>query len=90
MSRYHRLIEERGGRVLTNRTTVKGINVGDRFQFQGKGTIFKVLFFFKDRVFDTTPLIFGKADDGTTILMGVQFAQLLETKDKPVVKRRRR
>lgn len=66
---YKQYVKEKGGHVLEKRTRVKDVCIGDRFTIQGKGEVKTVLFFYKDRVFNGTPLAFGVSDDGKTTCM---------------------
>lgn len=90
-NKYFHIIENKGGKVLQKRTKVKGIKLGDTFTFQNNtASIFKIALFFKDKMFNTCPMVLGiNEKENGTILCSVGFVNILK-EDNIRIKRKRR
>jgi hypothetical protein len=92
MSKYHKIVEEKGGHILKNRTTVRGVCIGDIFCYQqDTGNQFTVYAFFKDKVFNKTPMVLGVNNSGNgTILCSIGFVNVMKKKENKHAKCKRR
>lgn len=90
MNAHHKIITDKGGRVLENRTKVGKIEVGDVFTFQTLREPMEVLFFYKDKVFDYYPMVFGFNRENNSIIMCTTKYMNIVAKKQTNIKRERR
>lgn len=69
MNKYHKIVLEKEGKILENRTKYKDILIGDLFHLQSLSDPYEVLFFFKDKLFDHSPMIFGLNRKTNSVIM---------------------
>lgn len=87
ISNYKKDLVKRGCRILENRTTYKEFEVGDSFSFQALKGPYEIMFFFKDKVFDYFPMIFGYCwETQSCIMVSDKFVKIINKK----LKRKRR
>lgn len=87
---YHKIVLDKDCRILYNRTTVRGFSVGDTFSFQTLKGPYKILFFFKDKIFDDSPMIFGLNETtGLYLLVSISLIKILEHHDNEIKRKRR-
>lgn len=82
------LIVNKGGRILENRKVCKGVSVGDKFTIQSLKNTYEVLFFFKDAIFDTYPMICGYCWETKNPIFCA--TTLITVKKEEIIKRKRR
>lgn len=86
----NRIVKEKGGRVLENRTTMKGLNIGDTFSMQALSGPYEIMFFFKDPVFDHCPMVFGWCKQTGGVLMVSSKLLTIIQQNTKLIKRTRR
>lgn len=87
---YHKIVTDKGGKVLEQRTKVKGLEIGDTFALQSLKGPYEVLFFYKDKIFDYYPMVFGLCrKTGLFLLCSCGVLNILEKNNK-LIKRKRR
>ena len=79
---------DKGDRILEHRTEYKGVCVGDKFTIQSLKFTYEVLFFFKDAVFDTYPMICGYCWETKNPIFCA--TTLITVKKEEIIKRKRR
>lgn len=90
LQEFHKLIKNKGGKVLENRTTMKGLNVGDTFSMQALLGPYEIMFFYKDPVFDHCPMVFGLCEKtGGTLMVSSKLLTIIKQNNK-LIKRTRR
>jgi len=87
----HKIVKAKGGKVLENRTTMKGLNVGDTFSMQSLTGPYEIMFFFKDPVFDHCPMVFGWGKrTGDVLMVSSKLLTIIQQNIKLTTKRTRR
>jgi hypothetical protein len=70
IEKCYNIVTKKGGRILYNRSMVGELEVGDKFKVQSLKETFEIMFFFKDHLFDYSPMVFGLCrEDGSSILI---------------------
>lgn len=89
LAELHKIVTSKGGKVLEHRTTMKGFNIGDKFSFQSLKGPYTIMFFFKDKVFDHCPMIFGFDErTGESIMCSSKLMEIIRSNNE-LVKRKR-
>ena len=91
LEKYYNIVTKKGGRILYNRERVGELSVGDKFKMQSLKETFEILFFFKDHLFDYSPMVFGlcRADDSSILIASRGLITLTEKKEQHIKRKRR-
>lgn len=82
LQKLHKIVTDKGGKVLEHRTTMKGFNIGDTFSFQSLKVPYTIMFFFKDKVFDHCPMVFGLDErTGETIMVSSKLLTIIRSNE---------
>lgn len=86
---FHKLITDRGGKVLKHRTKVNELEIGDKFKVQSLKEEYEILFFWKDNIFDYSPFVLGRGEGDNCILITTDGLKVSTKKEQPIKRKRR-
>jgi hypothetical protein len=85
----HKIVNSKGGKVLEHRTEMKGLKIGNTFSMQTLTGPYEIMFFFKDKVFDHCPMVFGWCKKTNGVLMVSSKLLTIIEQNNSLIKRKR-